>query len=78
MPASQDSNESVDDPRKLQVGRTLIYVRSQGAQVFPDGTVVRPLADNKNGGQKIRVRSDADGSVGHVFSGDLTATTSQG
>jgi len=75
--ASQDSNESVDDPRKLQVGRAMVYVRTQGSQVFPDGTIVRPMAVNQNNGNKIRVRSDSDGSVGHVFSGDLTATASQ-
>ena len=75
--ASQDSNETVDDSRKLQVGRAMVYVRTQGSQVFPDGTIVRPMAENQNNGVRIRCRSDADGSVGYAFSGDLTVTASQ-
>jgi len=74
--ATQGTAEAVDDLRKLQVGRTQIYVGRPGQRPFPDGTIVRPRADNPNGA-RIFVRSDADGTVDFAFSDELTPTATQ-
>jgi len=74
--ATQNTPESVDDLRKLQVGRALIYTGRPGNRPFPDGTIVRPMAGNPNGA-RIHVRSDSDGTRDYAFSDELTVPPDQ-
>lgn len=74
--AVQDTLASVDDLRKVQVGRALVYVGRPGQRPFPDGTIVRPRADNPNGA-RIFVRSETDASIDFAFSDELSVTSSQ-
>ena len=74
--AVQDTPEAVDDLRKVQVGRALIYNGRPGNRPFPDGAIVRPMAGNPNGA-RIRVRADADGTIDYAFSDELTVPPTQ-
>jgi len=74
--AVQATPEAVDDLRKVQVGRALVYTGRPGQRPFPDGTVVRPRADNPIGA-RIYVRSEADATVDFAFSDELAVTAVQ-
>jgi len=74
--AVQNTPESVDDLRKVQVGRALVYTGRPGQRPFPDGTIVRPRADNPNGA-RIFVRSETDATVDFAFSDELAVTPNQ-
>jgi len=74
--AVQATPEPVDDLRKIQVGRAQVYTGRPGPQPFPDGTIVRPLADNPNGA-RIFVRSDATAITAVAFADELAPTVAQ-
>lgn len=71
--AVQNTPESVTDLRKVQVGRAQVYTGRPGNRPFPDGTIVRPRADNPNGA-RIFVRSDTDATVDFAFDDELEPT----
>ena len=64
------------DLRLFQVGRALVYTGRPGHPAFPNGTIVRPRADNPNGA-RVYVRSDTDATVDFAFADELTATAVQ-
>ena len=64
------------DLRLFQVGRALVYTGRPGNRPFPNGTIVRPRADNPNGA-RIYVRSETDATVDFVFADELAVTAVQ-